>query len=81
MTVIAEGLFRLEQPCFLAGTLKFDKALQQFQHPPGPPSPETSVLSRMLGGYDTVKIEVNIPGAKVYSRPGYWFEHGVNSDH
>jgi VWFA-related protein len=23
-------------------------------------------------GYHTVKIEVNVPGAKVYSRPGYW---------
>jgi hypothetical protein len=23
-------------------------------------------------GYHTVKVEVDIPGAKVYSRPGYW---------
>ena len=23
-------------------------------------------------GYHTVKIEVDVPGAKVYSRPGYW---------
>jgi VWFA-related protein len=23
-------------------------------------------------GYHTVKIQVNVPGAKVYSRPGYW---------
>ena len=23
-------------------------------------------------GYHTVKIEVNVPGARVYSRPGYW---------
>lgn len=24
-------------------------------------------------GYHSVKIEVNVPGAKVYSRPGYWY--------
>ena len=24
-------------------------------------------------GYHTVKVEVHVPGAKVYSRPGYWF--------
>jgi hypothetical protein len=23
-------------------------------------------------GYHTVKVEVDVPGAKVYSRPGYW---------
>ncbi len=23
-------------------------------------------------GYHTVKIDVNVPGAKIYSRPGYW---------
>jgi len=23
-------------------------------------------------GYHTVKVEVDLPGAKVYSRPGYW---------
>jgi hypothetical protein len=23
-------------------------------------------------GYHTVKVEVNVPGARVYARPGYW---------
>jgi hypothetical protein len=23
-------------------------------------------------GYHTVKVEVDVPGARVYSRPGYW---------
>ena len=23
-------------------------------------------------GYHTVKVQVNVPGAKVYARPGYW---------
>jgi hypothetical protein len=23
-------------------------------------------------GYRSVKVEVNVPGAKVFSRPGYW---------
>ena len=24
-------------------------------------------------GYHTVKVEVTVPGAKVYARPGYWW--------
>jgi VWFA-related protein len=28
--------------------------------------------SSVQAGYHTVRIDVNVPGAKVYSRPGYW---------
>jgi hypothetical protein len=24
-------------------------------------------------GYHTINIEVDVPGAKAYSRPGYWW--------
>lgn len=30
--------------------------------------------SRSEGGYHTINIEVNVPGAKAYSRPGYWWK-------
>jgi hypothetical protein len=28
--------------------------------------------SSIEGGYHTIKVEVNAPGATVHSRPGYW---------